>query len=256
MAGEAGLLLVPFHNRRFDGDFLTLQQLLRADSVGRPVLLRSRFDRFRPLPKPNTWKEDAGAQNGLLQDLGPHLVDQALVLFGRPQTISASVRTDRETGSIEDAFDIVLGFESAGRELRVELGASMLAAAPEPRFRLSGTRGSFVKYGLDPQEPTVIAGATVPATGSSADWLTEVEAQWGTLSTAPDLSKPGELQHRRIPTRRGDYRMFYEGVAMALRQEAPPPVAARDAVRVARLLEMARESSRAGTTLTIPEKDW
>ncbi len=213
LATEAGRLLVPFHNRRFDGDFRTLQKLLRESAVGRPVALRSRFDRFRPVARENTWKEAEGEQNGLLMDLGPHVVDQALALFGTPRTVWGSVRRDRDASQIEDAFDIVLEFEHEGRCVRAELGATMLAAAPEPRFRLLGTRGSYVKGGLDPQEPAIVAGATVPRTDSGKDWLTEAEDRWGVLTAAADPMNPGDLETRRVPTERGDYRMFYEAVA-------------------------------------------
>ncbi len=256
LANEAGRLAVPFHNRRFDGDFLTLRRLLHGGELGRAVTLRSRFDRFRPIPRGHTWKEAEGSQNGLLMDLGPHLVDQALALFGRPRTVCASVRKDRDNGAIEDAFDIALVFEQQGRSVRAELGATMLAAVPEPRFRLEGTLGSYVKVGLDPQEPAVVAGAVVPRMGSGTDWLSETEDRWGMLTTAADPSKPGELQTRPMQTDRGDYRMFYQAVADAIQNGTEPPLTARDAVRVARMLEMARESSRTGTTLSVQDKEW
>ena len=253
---QTGRLVLPFHNRRFDGDFLTLKQLLHTGETGRPITLRSRFDRFRPLPRTDTWKEAEGPQNGLLMDLGPHLVDQALVLFGRPQTLQASVRTDRDTGLIEDAFDLTLTFPQQHRTVRVELGATVLAASPEPRFRLQGTQGSFVKLGVDPQEPALVAGSTVPPQDSNEDWLTESPAHWGTLTTAPDPAQPADLRSRPVPTERCDYRRFYEAVAAALHHGTPPPATARDAVRVARLLDLAHESSRSGATLQIPDKDW
>ncbi len=256
LARERNLLLVPFHNRRFDGDFLTMQKLLRDGTLGRIVALRSRFDRFRPVPRQNTWKEAEGQQNGLLMDLGPHLVDQALLLFGRPDTLTASVRTDRDHGVIEDAFDLTLTFTHNGRPLRVELGSTMIAAIPEPRFRLRGTHGEFLKFGLDPQEPALVGGATVPPQGSTDDWLTEQPDQWGTLTTAADPANPADLETRTLRTERGDYRRFYEAVAATLHGTGAPPATARDAVRVARLLELARESSRTGSTLTIPAKDW
>ena len=256
LADTAGRLLVPFHNRRFDGDFLTLQKLLHDGAVGSTISLRSRFDRFRPVPRENTWKEAAGPQNGLLMDLGPHIVDQALMLFGRPLTLQASVRTDRDTGVIEAAFDLTLTFLHNSGTIRVELGATMLAAVPEPRFRLLGTGGTFLKFGVDPQEPALVGGATVPPQGSPEEWLTEAPAQWGTLTTAANPARPTDLSTRTVPTERGDYRRFYEAVAAALQHGGTPPAIPRDAVRVARLLGLARESSRAGTTLHIPEEGW
>ena len=251
LAAASGLLLAPFHNRRFDGDFLTLEALLESGQTGRTVKLMSRFDRFRPVPRANTWKETGDDANGLLMDLGPHLLDQALVLFGQPETITASVRADRDSSAIEDAFDIVLTFSREGQTFRAELGATMLAADPQPRFLLHGTRGSYRKRGVDPQEPGIVAGARVPALDSNVDWLTEADDAWGTLTTAADPQKPTILNRRVLPTLRGDYRSFYSGIARALLQGTAPPTTPRDGVRVARLMELARESSRTAATLSI-----
>ncbi len=257
LAQQQGVLLAPFHNRRFDGDFLTVRKLLNDGVIGRPVTLLSRFDRFRPAPRANTWKETEGVENGLVMDLGPHLVDQALLLFGRPESITADVRSDRDTTSIEDAFDIVLQFTHHGRNVRVDVGSSMIAADPQPRFLLQGTAGSFRKTGVDPQEPAILAGAVVPVQGDAADgWYTEDRAAWGTLTTAPDVGTPAQLRSEPVPTERGDYRVFYEGIAEAIRSGATPPTTPRDAIRVARLLEMARESSRTGRTLPVSAESW
>ncbi len=256
LSASKGLLLAPFHNRRFDGDFLTVQQLLATGETGRTVVFRSRFDRFRPEPRAGTWKETQSEENGILLDLGPHLVDQALVLFGQPGTLTASVRNDRDTTAIEDAFDITLTFEHDGHILRAELGATVLAADPQPRYLLQGTRGSYRKSGVDPQEPTIIAGAHVPALDSNTDWLTENQDAWGTLTTAADPHQPADLHRRIIPTQRGDYRRFYAAIAGTLQHGTPPPTTPRDGVRVARLLEFARESSRTGTTIHIPKENW
>ncbi len=256
VAREYGRLVVPFHNRRFDGDFLTVEKLLREGAVGRPVTFRSRFDRFRPVPRENTWKEAEGEQNGLLMDLGPHVVDQALALFGTPRTVWGSVRRDRDASRIEDAFDIVLEFERDGRCVRAELGATMLAAAPEPRFRVEGTQGSYIKSGLDPQEPAIVGGAVVPQVGSGDDWLLEPEDRWGTLITAVNPANPGELTTKQVPTERGDYRTFYQAIAQAIRHGDAPPMTPRDAVRVAAVLEMARESSRTGKALQVNGNEW
>lgn len=252
LATRQGVLLAPFHNRRFDGDFLTVQRLIHEGKVGRPVRLLSRFDRFRPMQRPNSWKEIGGAEHGLVMDLGPHLIDQALVLFGNPTSIAANARTDRDQSEIDDAFDIVLQFEHAGRSIRVELGSTMLAAQPQPRFLLQGTAGSYQKYGVDPQEPSVLAGAAVPTQDSGDRWFLEPEAHWGTLSTAPNPDEPSTLVAQPVPTERGDYRRFYAGIADAIAHGATPPTTPRDAIRVARLTEMARESSQSGRTLSIP----
>ena len=257
LAQNQGVLLAPFHNRRFDGDFLTLRKLLDAGTLGRPVTLHSRFDRFRPAPRMNTWKESEGAEHGLLMDLGPHLVDQALVLFGRPESITADVRSDRDTTNIDDAFDVTIHFARGDRKVRVDLGSTMIAASPQARFLLQGTAGSYRKTGVDPQEPAILAGATVPAQSETGDdWYSEDRAAWGLLTTAPDPEKPAELQTEQVQTERGDYRLFYEAIASAITEGAAPPTTPRDAIRVARLLEMARESSRSGQTLPVPAENW
>lgn len=256
LANEKGLLLAPFHNRRFDGDFLTVRKLLEEGRIGRPVTFVSRFDRFRPAQKQGTWKESAGPEHGLLMDLGPHLIDQAIVLFGRPETISASVRTDRDVSEIEDAFDLTLTFRDGQRTIRVELGATMLAADPQPRFLLNGTLGSYRKLGVDQQEPKILAGAVVPSLGSDTDWLSEDPTSWGMLTTATNPSAPGELSSTPLATQRGDYRSFYSAIASAIQHGTSLPAVARDGVRVARIIELARASSAAGKTLNISPQGW
>jgi predicted dehydrogenase len=124
LAWEKGVVLAPFHNRRWDGDFLTVCSLLRKESVGRLVTYESHFDRFRPVPRENTWKEGADPANGLLFDLGPHLVDQALALFGVPKGITASVRRDRDATEIEDAFAGALPVEHGGVRCCAEISAA------------------------------------------------------------------------------------------------------------------------------------
>src|SRR5580704_87506 len=193
LAERQSVVLAPFHNRRWDGDFRTVERLIAEVAVGRLVTYESHFDRFRPLPRENTWKEGANAANGLLMDLGPHLVDQALALFGPPEGITASVRRDRDLTEIEDAFDITLEYP----RLRAHCRSSMLAADAAPRFLLHGTEGSYKKYGLDPQEPALVGGAKVPGRGEG-EWLAEPEAQWGTLTIAPVPADPANWSARRF----------------------------------------------------------
>ena len=247
-ADTAGLVLAPFHNRRWDGDFLTIKRLLSEQVLGRLAAFQSHFDRFRPSPRAGTWKEASGDANGMLFDLGPHLVDQALALFGVPKSISASVRRERDSTAIEDAFDIVLEFD----RLRATLSATMVAAEPAPRFLLHGTKGSFRKFGLDPQEPALVGGATVPRMGSGDEWLGEPEPLWGELAIAADPENaPGKLARSKVQTERGDYRGFYANVRDAIRGTAALAVTPEDGRRVIRLLEMARESSHDGRTLAV-----
>lgn len=247
LAQEKKLVLAPFHNRRWDGDFLTVRQVLNSGELGRVVTFESHFDRFRPLPREATWKESANDANGMLFDLGPHLVDQALALFGAPQAITASVRRDRDTTAIEDAFDITLHYP----KLQAICRATMVAAEPAPRFLIHGTHGSFRKYGLDPQEPALVGGATVPPMEDSREWLAEPEAAWGTLVVAPDPAQPGQLTRTTIKTELGDYRGYYANVRDAILGTSPLKVTPEDGYRVVRLLEMARQSSAEGRSLPV-----
>jgi predicted dehydrogenase len=252
LANSKGLLVIPFHNRRWDGDFLTVKKLLAEQAVGRLVTFESHFDRFRPIPRENTWKEAENPANGMLFDLGPHLVDQVLALFGAPTAITASVRSDRDQTAIEDAFDITLHYPAAnGKGLLAHCRTSYLACDNAPRFLLHGTKGSFRKHGLDPQEPALVGGAKVPVQGSQEVWLQEDESAWGTLIVAPNPADPATLVTRQIKTERCDYRGFYANVRDAILGAAPLAVTPEDGFRVIRLLELARESSAEGRTLKV-----
>jgi predicted dehydrogenase len=247
LAKAKGVVLAPFQNRRWDGDFLTVKKLLAERTLGRLVTFESHFDRFKPAPRVHAWKESANPANGMLMDLGPHLVDQALALFGLPQLVTASVRSDRDTTAIDDVFDIALTYP----RLTVWLRATMLAAQPGPRFQLHGTHGSYRKYGLDPQEPAIVGGAKVPVLGSTADWLSEDESHWGELATAPDLAKPETLVRTNLPTERGDYREFYSNVRDAINGDASLIVTPQDGLATAVVLEAARKSSAESRSVTM-----
>jgi scyllo-inositol 2-dehydrogenase (NADP+) len=193
----------------------------------------------------------------LLFDLGPHLLDQALALFGVPSSITASVRHERDVTAIEDAFDIALEFTrptfagGAARGIRYECHASMIAAEPAPRFRVQGTLGSYVKHGMDPQEAALLGGARPEELGSAKAWLPEAESAWGTLTIAPDPSEPTKLDRSKLETEVGDYRQFYANVRDAIRGEAPLVVSPEDGYRSIRLLELALQASDQGHTLPV-----
>jgi len=246
-------LLAPFHNRRWDGDFLTLRQLLHENTLGRVVEIVSRFDRYRPLQRPNTWKEIASPATGLLYDLGPHLVDQALTLFGPPARITASIRHDRDRTDIDDAFDLVLDYDMPyGRALRYSCHATMLAADPSARFLVHGTHGSFRKFGVDPQEPTLLnTNRRPPMLGSDEAWLPEPESAWGTVTLPLDLQQPTEFTRTILPTIPGDYRQFYANVRDAILGKASLAVSAEDGYRTLRILDLARESHHQRQTLPV-----
>jgi predicted dehydrogenase len=233
IAKARGVLLTPFHNRRWDSDFLTIQKLLHEGSLGRVVAFASRFDRWRPTqPTTRLWKEDAKQGGGVLLDLGTHLADQALALFGKPEGVSAEVVRERDGEGANDAFTVRLCYQG----LTVTLAANSLSFPPGPRFHLRGTKGNYWKTGLDPQEAALnrITRITDPA------WGEEPASDWGTLHV--DIN--GGTVTRPVRPVAGNYRRFYEGVRDAVLGNGPTPVAAIDAWRVARMLEWAAESAR------------
>ena len=238
-AERSGRLLSVFHNRRHDGDFLTVARLVRGGACGRSVLFESHFDRYRPRLRPGAWRERAEPGSGVLFDLGSHLVDQAVTLFGSPSAVTADLRVERDGALVDDAFDVVLHYP----RLRAVLRATMLACEPGPRFVLRGTEGTYVKHGVDPQEAR-LAGGERPA---GDDWGREAESRWGTLTRASEHGDVGEA----VPTEPGDYRRYYANVRDAIRGDSALEVTPRQALEVIRLLELAQESSRTRRTLQV-----
>lgn len=247
-------VLAPFHNRRFDNDFLTVSRLVEEGTLGRISQVISHYDRFRPIQRPNTWKEVGAAGGGILYDLGPHLVDQPLALYGAPQRITASVRRDRDQTDINDAFSIVLEYDRPdGYKLLYECHATMLAADPAPRFRVHGTHGSYTKFGLDPQEAALLGGAKPPRLNdaNAPAWLPEPESAWGKLTLATERAEPVQLESKAFPSVTGDYRRFYLQVRDAILGHAPLAISTEDGYRSIRLLDLALQSSHERRTLDI-----
>jgi scyllo-inositol 2-dehydrogenase (NADP+) len=234
IARERSLLLTAYQNRRWDGDFKTVRDLMASGELGRLVIYESHFDRFRAQPRPGAWRESLRTGGGIFFDLGPHLIDQALTLFGTPTTVQADIRTEREGFVTDDAFDLELGYA----RLTVWLRSTMLAVIPGPRFRLLGTQGSFVKFGIDPQEDAIRRGEQI----GSPHWGEDPKEEWGTLKLADGSA-------RRIPTQAGDYRGLYANVRDAYLGKTELAVKPTDAWRTARIIELARESSIQGRRL-------
>jgi len=231
LTAECNLLLAPFHNRRWDSDFQTINKLILDDSLGRLVYLQSAFDRWSPGSTRRPWKDDPALGGGILLDLGTHLADQALVLFGKPEAVSAEISRERDGQGSEDSFTLRLRYPG----LSVIITSNCLSALPRPRFHLRGTKGNLRKNGLDPQEAALSRITRIV----DPKWGEEPIATWGQLSVDVD----GGLVTQPVPPIPGDYRLYYSGIRDALLNKVPPPVTALEAWRVARLLEWSRESS-------------
>lgn len=236
LAAQRKRLLSVFHNRRWDGDFRTIQRLIASGRLGEISHCAMCWDRFRPEAK-RSWRDDPGPGAGLLADLGPHLVDQALVLFGPPEAIKADLAIQRDGGEVDDCFELQLHYGA----MRVLLGASMMMPEPRPRFMLRGRAGSFIKHGLDPQVVQLVREGLDPADPRFGE---ETEEAFGSLTSAD-----GSIE--RIATERGHYGEFYEGVAAAILDGAPPPVDPADARLGLVIIELARSSAVEGVRLPI-----
>ncbi len=236
-AERAGRLVVPYQNRRWDSDLLTLRRLLAAGDLGRVHRFVSRIDRFRPVK--SSWHGATAAQGGgVLLDLGPHLVDQALYLFGPVVAVHAELQTIRPGAGAEDEVELHL-IHAGG--VHSTLAAGLASAAPGPRFQVNGDRAGYAVDGFDIQEEQLKAGQTPASLG--ADWGFEPESAWGRLYTGDG--------HRPVPSERGRWDTFYPAVADAVAGRGDPPVAARDAVATARVLDAARVSSATGTVVRL-----
>lgn len=232
-------LISVHHNRRWDGDFQTIERLLSSNLLGRLVEYEAHYDRFRNSPRPDAWREAAGEGSGILFDLGAHLIDQAQVLFGLPQRVTADLRTQREFAQAVDNFDLTLHYDG----LKVILKGGMLVRGPAPHFILHGTAGSFVKYGMDPQEEALKRGLTPAAPG----WGEEPREHWGTLNTQID----GLHVEGRVETLPGRYQSYYQNIADAIAGRAElevKPEAARDTIRI---IELAMQSNAQNRTLPL-----
>jgi len=237
-AAAAGRLVSVYHNRRWDGDLRTVRRLLADGALGEVHRFESRFERWRPEVNAASGREDPdpAAAGGLLYDLGSHLVDQALLLFGPVLDVYAEVAAVRPGARVDDDVFISLAHRGGTRS---HLWASAVAGDLGPRFRVLGTAGAYVKHGLDVQEATLREGGTPRDPGYGA----EPPESWGTVGT------PGDT--RRVPTEPGAYQEFYAGVRDALRTGSAPPVTIEEAVEVLTVLEAARHSAGHGGRVTL-----
>ncbi|AXE28891.1 oxidoreductase [Chromobacterium phragmitis] len=233
-AALAGTMLSVFHNRRWDADFLAVRQLLEDDSLGRVVHFESHFDRYRPQVR-QRWRESPGPGAGLWFDLGPHLLDQTLQLFGLPQAISLELAALRDDAQSDDWFHAMLRYP----DKRVVLHGSALAAAAAPRFTIHGTRGSFTKHGLDPQEDALKSGERPGGLG------------WGRDSRPGCVLLDGVSQPFTGPA--GDYVRYYAAIRDAILSGKGNPVTAEEAWQVMSLLELGKRSAMLQCWQPVPD---
>ncbi|MFC5653603.1 oxidoreductase [Paenibacillus solisilvae] len=240
LAREKGLVLSVFHNRRWDGDFLTLSQVVKQGILGRLTDAEFRWERFSPVANPGRWRDGGGPGTGVFYDLGVHLLDQALSLFGVPRSIAADIRTIRDGAVSDDAFDVTLNYEHG---FRLALRSMLLARQPGPRYTLHGSEGTFVKYGEDPQENALKAGLTPGTPG----WGTEPESRWAAIETTL-----GSLRiSGRIQTIPGNYQDYFRNVAGAIFGTAELAVRPEEARMAVRLIELGLQSAREQRTVEV-----
>jgi predicted dehydrogenase len=237
LADERGLQVIPFHNRRWDGDFRTVRRLVEDSALGEVHRFESRFERWRPQIKPG-WKESADPRDAgsILYDLGSHLIDQAVVLFGRPQQVYAEIGVRRPGAAAADEAFVALTYPGG---VRAHLWMSAIAAHLGPRFRVLGDRAAYVVSGMDGQENALRAGRTPMEKG----WGVESPESYGLRGT------PGSM--RTQPTEPGAYQDFYAAVAQSLQDGAPPPVPLADAILGLEIIEAAVRSADEGRIIDL-----
>jgi scyllo-inositol 2-dehydrogenase (NADP+) len=234
-------IISPFHNRRYVADFRTMQQIIGQNLLGDVHEFEGRFDRFRPDPKPNAWREEPKPGSGILYDLGPHLIDQALCFFGLPKTITADIRLQRPHAKVDDYFEVQLDYGFT----KVTLKAGMLVREPGPRYLIHGTKGSFIKWGDDVQEALLKQGVLPTA----SDWGMELESQYGLLHT----ERGGEVIKERVLSLPGNFGLYYQNLYNTIVHRAPLREQPEHGFNTIRLIELAQQSSAAKQTL--PCKD-
>lgn len=232
LAKEKGLKLFVFQNRRWDSDFKTVKIVLDQKLLGEIVEAEIHFDRYNPELSPKKHKETANSGSGILRDLGPHIIDQALTLFGVPEAVFADIRYTRRNTIVEDYIDILLFYP----EIRVRLKAGFFVREPLPSYIFHGKKGSFLKSRGDIQEDELKLGKKP----NLEDWGTEQEGNEGLLHTEMD----GKIVREKIPSLQGNYYEYFDGVYQSLVNDSPEPVSAQDGINVMQIIEAATKSSQ------------
>lgn len=239
LAKEKGVVLTVFQNRRWDGDFRTVQKILAEDKLGRLIEFESHYDRYRTAITPHTWKEEADEFGGVLYNLGSHMIDQAFILFGKPLAVNAHLKIVRTGGIVPDYYDIRLEYKNFSALLK----CSYLVKNPGPRYTLHGELGTFYKNGIDPQEELLKAG-NLP---TGKNWGTEPQEDWGIIF----YEKHGEDVEELIETLPGNYTIFYNNVYDAIRNKAELLVKPEESLEVLRIIEACVVSNRENRTVLL-----
>ncbi len=231
-------ILSVFHNRRYVADFLTIKEILSKKLLGDVHEFEAHYDRYRPQAKLNAWREEPEPGSGILYDLGSHLIDQALCLFGLPKTITADIKQQRPHARVDDCFDLRLGYGF----LRVILKSGMLVREPGPRYMIHGTAGSFLKYGEDPQE-AFLRDNKLPS--EVENWGIEKEENYGLLHTEIN----GRVIKEKYPSLPGNFGFYYQNLYKTIRQEMPLRERPEHGYNTIRLIELAFESNTKKTAI-------
>jgi predicted dehydrogenase len=244
LAKKNKLILCPYQNRRYDSGYQTIKEIINKKLLGDEILdCEIHFDRYRPeLKGGNAWREKNEAGAGIFYDLGSHLIDQTLSLFGHPQTITADIRIQRKVAHVDDYFDVRLDY---GR-LRVTLKSSMLIREMGPRYVLHGPQGSFIKYGDDIQEGVLRTGVMPPTIHEENDWGKEPIEDYGLLHTE---TKDGRIIKEKYETLRGNYGRFYKQLYAAIIYGKELEIRPEDGYNVIRIIELGLQSSREKRTV-------
>jgi len=237
LSEQTGKKIFVYQNRRWDGDFLTIKRVIKEGLLGEVQEYEAHFDRYKPQLMPGKWRDEKKPGGGILYDLGSHLIDQALQLFGKPESLIADIYAQRPGSKVDDYFRMELFYPST----KVILTAGMMVKEPGPRFIIHGTNGSFIKYGIDPQEEALTNGR-MP---EGEKWGVEVEKNWGFLTTESD----DEQVDGRIVTEPGNYMKFYDNVYDVIVNNAEQAVKPGEARDVIRIIETAFESNKYGKTV-------
>ena len=239
LATEKNRMISVYQNRRWDSDFSTVRKVIQDGSLGAITEAEFHFDRYKETLSPKLHKELPGPGAGLLNDLGPHLIDQALSLFEMPERIFADIRILRPASLVDDSFSIILFY----KDKRVILKSNLLVRDPLPAFIVHGTRGSFIKSRADIQETALLANEKPNLTA----WGTEPDQEQGLLHTEID----GKIIREKIPTLQGNYYHYYNDVYQAITTGSAPAVSAQDGINVMKLIEAARESSETHVSVVV-----